>query len=610
MMNSFPALLNYPDLIFCDNAGGTQLPRQVILRVNNLLKNNYVQPFYNNVLSNRLKAELNEITEITKIILNIKDGNIVYGNSATQLVYTLANSLTINNNDKVIVTEFAHSAMITPFIRKFKNVDFWNFTETSSIEYNKLIDKIDQTTTLVVLPHVSNVLGNIIDIKYLSSIIKEKNKNTKILVDGVAYMPHSAIDIDSYNIDYYVVSFYKFYGLRISAIYLTDECLKNVVNQNNMIFNSNQYDINPSKLQLGGINYETAISILGIKDYLLEFYSTYKKIDISKIRFTRNVFVEIMMITERYESSLIKLFRDSLSYNKEIQIIEDNTKSKVPIFALRFKNYNVKNINIVLNNLGILSNVGKFYCDFLLNEDILRISLASYNSVESVKYITHILNLFTKKNSNFDFVKINNVENVNHLANLQNTFNNIERDVYYTNQRFRAFSMLNIDNLNNIKIIGNMGFYQSQNYNNYNGDIYREYNNISTNVIENQLFKYYINIFRDKIILEHAYIPEYINVHQIRVLFDKEQYSTVVPEGIHRDGYNIIMIICINRHNVKGGVNNIYTNDKTLLYTTTLLDSEAIIINDNKLLHDVSLLSRYFQHEIGFRDIFVLTSIC
>ena len=325
MINNFPSLLNYPDLIFCDNAGGTQLPKQVISRVNNLLENNYVQPFYNNVLSNRLKADLNDIRETTEIILNIKHGNIVYGNSATQLVYTLVNSLTINNYDKVILTEFAHSAMITPFIRRFNYVDFWNFTETSHIEYNKLIDKIDQRTTLVVLPHVSNVLGNIIDIKYLSAIIKEKNKNTKILVDGVAYMPHGVIDIDSYNIDYYVVSFYKFYGLRISAIYLTDECLKNVVNQNNMIFNSNQYDINPSKLQLGGINYETAISILGIRDYLLEFYiNTYKKIDIKKIKFTRDIFIETMIITERYETSLIKLFRDSLSYNKEIEIIEDS----------------------------------------------------------------------------------------------------------------------------------------------------------------------------------------------------------------------------------------------------------------------------------------------
>ena len=55
MINNFPSLLNYPDLIFCDNAGGTQLPKQVISRVNNLLENNYVQPFYNNVLSNRLK---------------------------------------------------------------------------------------------------------------------------------------------------------------------------------------------------------------------------------------------------------------------------------------------------------------------------------------------------------------------------------------------------------------------------------------------------------------------------------------------------------------------------------------------------------------------------
>tara|TARA_Y100000389_G_scaffold204916_1_gene260767 strand:+ start:95 stop:1927 length:1833 start_codon:yes stop_codon:yes gene_type:complete len=610
MINNFYSLLKYPDLIFCDNAGGTQIPKQVISRVNNFLENNYVQPFYNNILSNKLKSDLNEIRETTKIILNIKEGNIVYGNSATQLAYTLANSLTINNYDKVILTEFAHSAMVTPFIRRFNHVDFWNFTEISRIEYNNLIDKIDHTTSLVVLPHVSNVLGNIIDIKYLSTLIKEKNKNTKILVDGVAYMPHGIIDIDSYNIDYYIVSFYKFYGLRISAMYLTDDCLKHVVNQNNMIFDSNEYDINPSKLQLGGINYETVISILGIKDYLLEFYSTYKNLDINKITFTRNVFIETMMITKKYETSLVKLFRDSLSYNKEIEIIEDSTKSKVPIFALKFKNYNVKNINIVLNNLGILSNVGKFYCDFLLKEDILRISLAIYNSLESVKYITHILNIFTKKYSNFDFAKINKVENIDHLASLQNTFNYINQDVYYTNERFRAFSMLYIDNLDNIKIIGNMGFYQSQNYNNYNGDVYREYDNISTDVIENLLFKYYISVFRDKIILDYSYIPEYINVHQIRVVFDKQQYSTVVPEGIHRDGYNIIMIICINRHNVKGGVNNIYRNDKTLLYSTTLFNSEAIIINDNKLLHDVSWLSRDNQDEIGYRDIFVLTSIC
>ena len=114
--------------------------------------------------------------------------------------------------------------------------------------------------------------------------------------------------------------------------------------------------------------------------------------------------------------------------------------------------------------------------------------------------------MFTKKNSNFDFEKINKVENIQHLASLQNTFNNIDRDQYYTNPRFRAFSMINIDNLDNIKIVGNMGFYQSQNYNNYNGDIYRQYNNINTNVIENQLFKYYINIFRDKIILNTIYL--------------------------------------------------------------------------------------------------------
>ena len=621
MIKHFPALLKYKDLVFCDNAGGTQLPIQVITRVNNMMSNNYVQPFYNNILSRELKYDLTNVEDITRTILNANTGNIVYGNSATQLIYTLANSMIINSNDTVILTEFAHLSMISPFIRRFNNVDYWLFSDTYTIEYNKLLDKVDKTTKLVVLPHVSNILGNIIDIEYLSNMIKQKNNQTKILVDGVAYMPHGLIDIDKYNIDYYVVSFYKFYGLRISALYITSNELRQLVNQNNNIFNKDSYKTSTNKLQPGGINYETAISILGIRDYLLDHYSEYKNIDRSSLVFTREIFKNIIRLNKKYETTLIDIFRNGLEYNREIEIIEDINHEKVPIFALKFKNYNVKNINIVLNNLGILSNVGTFYCDYLLDNicanknqpsEVLRISLASYNTMESIKQITHILNLFTKKHSLFDFEKLNALDICSlDYTMLQYSFNNLQPDKYYTTERYRAFSMLNIDNIDNIKIVGNMGFYQSQNYNSYNGDVYREYNNIDPDIVQNLVFKYYVNKFKDKIILEYAYIPEYINVHQIRVVFDKsENTSTVVPEGIHRDGYNIIMIICITRYNIKGGANNIYDNSKNIIFSTILKNSEAIIINDNALLHDVSSIISDNQQIESYRDVFVLTSIC
>ena len=78
--------------------------------------------------------------------------------------------------------------------------------------------QININTKLVVLPHTSNILGNTIDLQYLSNEIKRINKDTLILVDGVAYMPHDLIDVEKYNIDFYIVSFYKFCGLRGTSV--------------------------------------------------------------------------------------------------------------------------------------------------------------------------------------------------------------------------------------------------------------------------------------------------------------------------------------------------------------------------------------------------------
>ena len=88
------------------------------------------------------------------------------------------------------------------------------------INYNNLFEKINKNTKLLVIPHASNVLGNVLDLKYIIKNIKTINPEIKILVDGVAYVPHCSVDVNDYGVDFYVVSFYKFCGLRISALYI------------------------------------------------------------------------------------------------------------------------------------------------------------------------------------------------------------------------------------------------------------------------------------------------------------------------------------------------------------------------------------------------------
>tara|TARA_B110000858_G_scaffold57183_2_gene66667 strand:- start:4447 stop:6315 length:1869 start_codon:yes stop_codon:yes gene_type:complete len=621
MKKYFPSVLKNK-LIFCDNAGGTQIPIQVINTVKNFISSTYVQPFYNNILSNKVNGYMIRIETVVRQILNHNSGKIIFGNSASQLSYILSNGLLKNyrENDNIILAEFSHESMITPFEKlvEKKNIKYWKFER--KIDYNDLFSLIDNSTRLIVIPHVSNILGNVLDIEYISKKVKSINNETHILVDGVAYIPHGIIDIDKYNIDYYIVSFYKFYGMRISAIAISDRAIIDVNNQNHLLFNTEKYNDSNYKLQIGGVNYETAISILGLEKYFIDIYKDYFDTESNiDVKFNRELFTVVMIIKKMQEKMLVKRFINNLKDNDEIIIVEDssNLLEKIPIFAIYFKNYSVENVNLILNNIGILSNVGKFYSDRLLNnyfkdstKDILRFSLSSYNSKYEIDKITDILNIFTKKTSNFCYNKIES--NIDVLTDkyleLQNSFNILDKDLYYKTDRYRGFSMINVININNIKNIGDAKFYQSSDLNNHNGGILRNYKNVKDNVLDNLYFKYYIELFINKIKDEYKYTPKYLNVHQIRVNIDNNN-NTVVPEGIHRDGFNMIMIICISRENIKGGTNEIYKDTNSILNRTELNPSDAIIINDNKVLHNVTQINQLDINKKSWRDVFVFTTI-
>ena len=92
MLKNFPSLLKYKNLIFCDNAGGSQVPFQVIKQVNNYIKQCYAQPYSYNKLSKIATKKLFDIDIVTSRILNNKTGKIVYNTSASNSMYLLANS--------------------------------------------------------------------------------------------------------------------------------------------------------------------------------------------------------------------------------------------------------------------------------------------------------------------------------------------------------------------------------------------------------------------------------------------------------------------------------------------------------------------------------------
>ena len=455
--------MKYKNYIFCDNAGGSQVPKQVYNAFTEFLTNNYVQPYGNNILSQKITKSLEEIHYITNTILNNQKGQIAYGSSCSQLVYNLAHAigdeLIAEKNNEIILTDFSHEACVSPFERlAIKNdlkLHWWSLKNSKSNKYeinsNDLLSKVNENTKLVVLPHVSNILGNVIDVKELTKSIKEINNDTKVLVDGVAYLPHGIVDVDDYGVDYYVVSFYKFCALRVSALYVKDPL--SIKNQYHYFFDNEE---SIKKIEIGGANYESASSILGLRDYFMDLAKNYKydyKI------FNRELVEFVMTKINNYEASLTDLFKNCIEDNDEIEIIECKESIKVPIFALRFKNYNENNVNLILNELGIICKNGTFYCDRLFDNlnvckqrGVLRISLMHYNNLDECKSIVSALNLFKKIESSFRFTLDYKYKNlVSHK--LSKSFDNLSIDKYYNIKRGRGFSLVKVDDLDKLVIV-------------------------------------------------------------------------------------------------------------------------------------------------------------
>ena len=626
MKKFFPSLLNNSKMIFCENAGGSQVPEQVIKSLNNhLIKTNF-QPNGYSLSSKELDKNIKDVKDICKIIFNTKNSeDFIFGNSTSQLVYNLSNSLekyfTQFENTEIVLNSFNHEACITPFERMAKKnnfkINWWDLDNNYNVNYHSLLDKININTKLVVLPHTSNITGNTIDLQYLSKQIKKISKDTLILVDGVAFMPHDIIDIQTYEIDFYLVSFYKFYGLRGSSVmYINDKLINSDIIENQNHYFLDNTEKSEKKLEIGGINYECITSILGVRDYFLDIALMLNK----EVQFNRELFTSVMSKFKKYENDMIYTFNEKIKKIKDIEVIECNHTKKTPIFSLLFKNYHHNNISLILNELEIICRNGTFYCDRLFdkfnldkNEGVLRLSFFHYNTLEEVNRVIDYIKIFQKKKLLFDFSEYNLNDGVINFDNVKKSFNNLKDDLYYHNARKRAFSLLKINSNTKIDIIGDLNFYQSNTYNGYNGNILRKYPNISHDLLSDKAFYNLVYTFMNNVNENYRKsnlnrFDEYLQVHQIRVYANSEN-TNLIPEGIHQDGFNMIAIACIKRDNINGAINNIYVEKNNLVYSKQLDEGKMILINDNKLFHEVTNMKLSDKSKEGYRDIFVFTTI-
>lgn len=142
--------------------------------------------------------------------------------------------------------------------------------------------------------------------------------------------------------------------------------------------------------------------------------------------------------------------------------------------------------------------------------------------------------------------------------------------------------------------------FQSGYVNPTHGDIHREYPEYVSEHT-NTLLTVFTNMAKvpiDNIILLQAQ----------RIICTKDLIGLPSVENWHRDGVEKVGIICVDRCNIEGGVNQFRSmQDPTDILSETLFPGFMVVFDDHKLYHRVTPIKPKDQTQIGYRDVLLMS---
>ena len=144
-------------------------------------------------------------------------------------------------------------------------------------------------------------------------------------------------------------------------------------------------------------------------------------------------------------------------------------------------------------------------------------------------------------------------------------------------------------------------FTQSSDYNSHQGNVTRLFADIEDNTADSRTMQKLLHIFFQRC------LPRYmeIEVHQMRVITNEG--GKLSPEGVHRDGYDRIAMLAVNRHNITGGHLLLYkTKDGDPIVDMELEQGEIAFINDREFWHSGTPIKKIDDREDGYMDILIM----
>ena len=214
-------------LVYLDNAATTQKPLCVL----DAMREEYLNVNANvhrgvHYLSQQATDLHEAAREKVRAFINAeKTSEIVFTRGTTESINLVAQTFCeafMKEGDEVLVTDMEHHSNIVPWqlqaqkrgivVRHLPITDRGELVgcEVGSVCCESVATYLTERTKLVSLTHVSNVLGTVNPVDEIVKIAHERG--IPVLIDGAQAAPHTEVDVQALDCDFYAFSGHKMYG--------------------------------------------------------------------------------------------------------------------------------------------------------------------------------------------------------------------------------------------------------------------------------------------------------------------------------------------------------------------------------------------------------------
>ena len=381
-------ILRNSNVVYFDN-GATTLKPDIVRKS--------IDDYYNKYTSNIHRGDYSNSLKVSELYEECRDKikNYINAKHSSEIIFTSGTTASLNdivlgyfkyklkNGDEVVISESEHASNILPWFILEKElgivIKYVNLSDKNEVTIDNLEKIITNKTKVVSLAHVTNVIGDVRDIKRISKLCHDNG--ILLVVDAAQSIALVKVDVQDMDIDFMAFSSHKMYGpTGIGVLYGKFHLLQELVPRNyggdmNAIFTRDGYmelkDL-PSRLEAGTPNIEGVIGLSSAIDYI-------NGIGIDKI--------------SKYEHEL----RDYLiSRLKELDFITlYNEKNYSTTVAFNIKGVFSQDTAIYLDKYNICVRAGN-HCAKILKDvfnvaNTCRISLSFYNTKEEIDLLINVL---------------------------------------------------------------------------------------------------------------------------------------------------------------------------------------------------------------------------